>query len=66
MSEWKPIETAKPYVEVLVTGPSGYTNHRRFIINAYRDPEYRSGWLDATNTSLSEAGWEPTHWMPPL
>lgn len=67
MNGWHPIKTA-PHdgTLVLVTGFSGYIRHRRFVTAAYYDAEYRplSPWQSVTNDSLSDHGWEPTHWRP--
>jgi hypothetical protein len=62
---WKSIESAPWGKEVLLTGESGYIKpHDRFIINGYRIKDWHQGqWNDATGTRLSDAGWEPKHWM---
>lgn len=60
---WQPIETAPWDKEVVIKGPSGYTTHPEFLINAYRVKGWHQGdWNDATGNPLSDYGWKPTHW----
>lgn len=62
---WQPIETAPWDTEVMLTGDSGYTTHKAFIINGFRERDWHHGdWNDVTGTKLDDAGWRPTHWAP--
>lgn len=53
---------------VLLTGPSGYVTHPKFLTLGYYDNEYRppingrTRWLNVQNDDLSDQGWVPTHW----
>jgi hypothetical protein len=53
---------------VLVTGPSGYRTHDKFLALAWHSSEYRppingeTRWQSVTNDSLLDQGWRPTHW----
>jgi hypothetical protein len=68
--QWKEIEKCKPPEDTLlmVTGPSGYITHKKFLCIAYYDETYRPSfndrirWQSVSNDSLSDCGWHPTHW----
>ncbi|WP_287353586.1 hypothetical protein [Mesorhizobium sp.] len=70
MTNWHKIEDyAPPQRElVMVTGPSGYVTHTKFLELAYVDEEYRPSrggalrWQTVTNDALSDCGFYPTHW----
>jgi hypothetical protein len=49
---------------VVVAGENGYIRRKRFMCLAYYDAEYRprSPWQTVQDSSLSDYGWEPTHW----
>lgn len=53
---------------VMVTGPSGYVTHTKFLALAYVDEQYRTShggrlrWQTVTNDDLSDCGFYPTHW----
>lgn len=54
---------------VMLTGDSGYVTHKKFLTLGYYDNEYRPPlpdgrirWQSVQNDSLSDQGWEPTHW----
>lgn len=57
---------------VVVTGPSGYVTHTRFLELAYVDEEFRPSrggplrWQTVTNDALSDGGFYPTHWARQL
>lgn len=67
---WHKVEDLSPPQRelVVVTGPSGYVTHDRFLELAYVDDEYRPPiagrlrWQTVTHDSLSEYGFYPTHW----
>jgi hypothetical protein len=70
MVNWHAIaDKAPPQKELLmVTGPSGYSTHTRFLGLAYIDEDYRPSrggalrWQSVTNDSLTDGGFYPTHW----
>jgi hypothetical protein len=70
MITWYKVETYPPPDKqlLLVTGDSGYVNHKRFMTLAYIDESYRPSkggpprWLNVQNDELIDQGWEPTHW----
>lgn len=53
-----------PREVVLVMGDSGSSVHPIFVCAAYYDADYRphSPWQSVNSDSLSDSGWEPTHW----
>lgn len=71
---WWKIDEFKPPEKklVMVTGPSGYVTHTKFMTLAYYDEEYRPSrggpirWLSVTNDALSDCSWYPTHWALPI
>lgn len=70
--EWLPVEHFKPPQKelLLVTGPSGYITHKKFVTLAYVDDEYRMPfpddyplrWQTVSNDSLSDSGHYPEFW----
>lgn len=74
MLNWHKISDFPPPQKelVLVTGPSGYTTHKRFCELAYVDEEFRPSrggrlrWQTVTHDALSDSGFYPTHWARPL
>lgn len=64
--KWIPVSELPPTRRpLLFTGDSGYIKpHDRFVVAGYYDPQFRplSPFQDCTSTSLSESGFEPTHW----
>ncbi|MER9911679.1 hypothetical protein NKJ71_13700 [Mesorhizobium sp. M0050] len=74
MVEWKKIEDATPPEKklLMVTGPSGYSTHGKFLSLAYIDEEFRPSrggplrWQTVTSDSLSDDGFYPTHWALPI
>ena len=73
MINWHKIDNLPPPERdlVMVTGPSGYSKHNRFLALAYFDEEYRPSrggplrWQTVTNDDLSDCGFVPTHWAWP-
>lgn len=57
---------------LMLTGPSGYVIHTRFLALGYYDEEFRPShggpirWLDVTGEALLDHGWVPTHWAYPI
>lgn len=49
---------------VMTKGNSGYVPHETFYIAAYHDSNYRplSPWQTVHHDSMSDYGFEPTHW----
>jgi hypothetical protein len=73
-AEWFPVAVRPPEKKlVMVTGPSGYANHKTFLALAYYDNKYRPPladgeirWLDVCNAALMDQSWIPTHWAHPI
>jgi len=70
MVNWHSIDEMAPSQRelVMVTGPSGYVTHQRFLELAYVDEDFRPSrggqlrWQTVTNDALSDCGFYPTHW----
>lgn len=61
--DWMPIADApKDGTQILVRGPSGYTNSKFTYASARFVPDFRDDWIDESNTRLSDSGLKPTEW----
>jgi len=71
--EWHSVEERLPPQKTLlmVTGPSGYRTHKKFLQLAYVDEDFRPShggplrWIDHANDALTDGGLVPTHWAMP-
>ena len=64
-NEWIPVSERLPDIDVyvLVAAPSGYRGTAYRLSEAEYNPDYK-GWVDVSNTRITDYGNEVTHWKP--